>query len=387
MKHSRVIDRLVLGRSPFRRAISGLLAAVCMALVVSCAPPSNSRGQGAPSVAVSRPVTTEEATLAVEVSPSATVVAASPTPLAPSTPTPGEFQSPLLSPLIALPEVTPSAEVPPSATVAAASPAPPASPTPTPGQFQSPLLSPPATSPEAALASREIPVYTYRIISVYPHDPAAFTQGLVYEYGVLYEGTGLRGRASLRRVALESGEVLQFRALPARYFGEGITIWDDRIIQLTWRAGQGFVYDKESFELLDTFQYPTEGWGITHDGTKLIMSDGTATLHFWDPETFEEIGQVEVRDDEGPVMRLNELEYVQGRVYANIWQTDRVAIIDPQTGRVSGWINLAGLLTPEDRTLPVDVLNGIACYARGNRLWVTGKLWPKLFEIELVPAQ
>jgi glutamine cyclotransferase len=185
-------------------------------------------------------------------------------------------------------------------------------------------------------------------------------------------------------VDLESGEILQLHSLPPEYFGEGIVLWEDRIIQLTWKSGQGFVYDRESFELLDTFQYPTEGWGITHDGARLIMSDGTQTLYFWDPETFAETGSVDVYAGAGPVTRLNELEYVQGMVLANIWQTDRIAVVDPKTGQVTAWIDLRGLLEPEDYVESVDVLNGIAYGAGSGRLFVTGKLWPKVFEIELI---
>jgi glutamine cyclotransferase len=208
---------------------------------------------------------------------------------------------------------------------------------------------------------------------------------LVFENGVLYEGTGLYEHSTLRRVELETGDILQIRELSDRFFGEGITIYGDRIIQLTWRSHIGFVYDKNSFELLQEFNYSTEGWGITYDGEHLIMSDGTSTLHFLDPQTFEETGQVEVFDNDGPVTRLNELEYVQGEVYANVWQTDRIARIAPETGRVVGWIDLEGLLSAEDHSEPVDVLNGIAYDADNDRLFVTGKLWPKLFEIELIP--
>jgi glutamine cyclotransferase len=207
---------------------------------------------------------------------------------------------------------------------------------------------------------------------------------LVFDDGMLYEGTGLNGQSTLRQVELESGEVLRSFSLSPKYFGEGITIWEDRIVQLTWKSGQGFVYDKGSFALLDTLAYPTEGWGITHDGARLIMSDGTSTLYFWDPDTFEEVGSVEVYDGAVPVTRLNELEYVQGMVYSNIWQTDFIAIIDPDTGEVTAWIDLRGLLEPEDLVEPVDVLNGIAYDADGERLLVTGKLWPKLFEVELI---
>jgi glutamine cyclotransferase len=236
-------------------------------------------------------------------------------------------------------------------------------------------------------SSDDIPVYRYNIVNAYPHDPGAFTQGLVFENGVLYEGTGLFGRSTLRRVELETGAILQIRELPDQFFGEGITIYGNEIIQLTWQSNVGFVYDKNSFELLQEFNYSTEGWGITHDGEHLIMSDGTSTLHFLDPQTFEEISQLAVFDNDGPVTRLNELDYIQGEIYANVWQTDRVARVAPETGRVVGWIDLRGLLTEEDLSEPVDVLNGIAYDAEADRLFVTGKLWPKLFEIELVSPE
>jgi glutamine cyclotransferase len=210
---------------------------------------------------------------------------------------------------------------------------------------------------------------------------------LVFEDGTLYEGTGLRGRSTLRRVELETGDILQILKLPAQFFGEGVTIYGDKIIQLTWKSHVGFVYDKDSFELLQKFDYPTEGWGITHDGKRFIMSDGTSTLHFLDPVTLEEIGRVEVYENGDPVTRLNELEYVQGEIYANVWQTDRIARISPQTGQVIGWIELTGLLSAKDRSEPVDVLNGIAYDAKNDRLFVTGKLWPRLFEIELIAPE
>lgn len=231
--------------------------------------------------------------------------------------------------------------------------------------------------------SQLVPVQTYRIVNAFPHDPAAFTQGLVYADGVLYEGTGLHGQSSLRRVDLESGVVLKRRELPRQFFGEGLTVWKDRILQLTWRSQVGFVYDRQSFEPAGKFNYSTEGWGLTHDGRRLIMSDGTSTLYFLDPDSFEETGQVTVHDDEGPVIRLNELEYVKGEIYANIWRTDRIARIDPASGRVLGWIDLHGLLSAEEQSGPEDVLNGIAYDLVKERLFVTGKRWPKLFEIEL----
>jgi glutamine cyclotransferase len=202
---------------------------------------------------------------------------------------------------------------------------------------------------------------------------------------MLYEGTGLYGRSWLRRTVLETGEVVQSYALPEQFFGEGIAIFQERIYQLTWKARKGFIYDLQSFDLLDEFSYPTEGWGLTDDGRHLIMSDGTSVLHFLDPTTLSEVRNVEVRDSSGPVWRLNELEYVHGEVLANVWQTDRIARIDPMDGRVTGWIDLGGLLPQADRTDGVDVLNGIAYDDQGERLFVTGKLWPKLFEIVLVP--
>jgi glutamine cyclotransferase len=231
-------------------------------------------------------------------------------------------------------------------------------------------------------ASSEPANYTYTVVNVYPHDQTAFTEGLVFEDGALYEGTGRWGQSTLRRVDLETGTVTQLHSLDNNLFGEGITIFGDRIIQLTWTSGKGFVYDESSFDLLREFTYSTEGWGITHDGSKLIMSDGTATLYFLDPETFQIIGQIEVRDEE-PVTKLNELEYIDGRVYANIWMEEKIAIINPQTGQVTGWINLEGL---EAGNPNADVLNGIAYDAEADRLFVTGKLWANLYEIELLPA-
>lgn len=228
------------------------------------------------------------------------------------------------------------------------------------------------------------PVYTYVIANIYPHDRDAFTQGLVFEDGFLYEGTGLYGHSTLRRVDLETGNILQVHELSDEYFGEGITIYEDKVIQLTWKSNTGFIYDKNTFELLREFSYPTEGWGITHDGERLIMSDGTSTLYFLNPQTFERTGHIEVFDQDGPVTRLNELEYIKGEVYANVWQTDRIARIAPETGRVIAWVDLQGLLTAEDRLERVDVLNGIAYDAQNDRLFVTGKWWPKLFEIKLV---
>lgn len=244
--------------------------------------------------------------------------------------------------------------------------------------------SPLDIAPPAAQTAAPVPTYGYRIVAEYPHDLDAFTQGLQFVDGVLYEGTGRNGASSLRRVDLETGEVLQSVTLPEAYFGEGIIAVDDRIIQLTWQSNVGFIYDRESFARQGEFTYPTEGWGITYDGATLLMSDGTSTLYRWDPQTLQEVGRIEVTDQGTPVVRLNELEMVNGEVWANVWQTDRIARIDPATGAVVGWIDLTGLLSAADRGGSEDVLNGIAYDAETNRLFVTGKLWPKLFEIKIV---
>lgn len=270
---------------------------------------------------------------------------------------------------------TPAADTAASAT-ATSTPVPTATPAPNCVSLPDNLATP---TPPAA-----IPVYGYRVLNTYPHDPDAFTQGLVYKDGLLYEGTGRYGESTLRQVRLETGEVLQSRELPAEYFGEGITLYGDEIFQLTWQSNVGFIYDKSTFELLREFNYPTEGWGLTHNGRCLIMSDGTNVIYFRDPESFAEIGRLQVYDNNGPVIQLNELEYVEGEIYANVWQTDRIARISPDTGQVTGWIDLTGLLDTVTVTTVVDVLNGIAYDAQGDRLFVTGKLWPALFEIELV---
>ena len=228
------------------------------------------------------------------------------------------------------------------------------------------------------------PVAGYRVVKVYPHDRQAFTQGLQYVDGFLYEGTGQNGQSGIRKVKLETGEVLQQQPLDAKYFGEGITVWQNTIVQLTWQAETGFVYDKTTFKPIKTFSYPGEGWGLTNDGARLIMSDGSAALRFLDPASFKESGRVIVRDNGVAVQRLNELEFVKGEILANVWTTTRIARISPKTGDVIGWIDLAGLLDPREAA-GTDVLNGIAYDAAGDRLFVTGKWWPKLFEIKVVP--
>jgi glutaminyl-peptide cyclotransferase len=245
-----------------------------------------------------------------------------------------------------------------------------------------------AVSGRPALTQRlfHAPIAHYQVTHVYPHDSGAFTQGLSIVNGVLYEGTGLNGQSTIRKVRLDNGEVLQVQKVADEYFGEGIAVWRDRIFELTWRSGIGFIYDRESFSRVGTFNYTGEGWGLTTDGARLIMSDGSASLRFLDPATQRETGRVQVRDGATQVEQLNELEFVKGAVLANVWQTDRVARIDLKTGRVLEWIDFTGLLSPADRAQTADgaVLNGIAYDALHDRLFVTGKLWPKLFEVKIV---
>lgn len=236
-------------------------------------------------------------------------------------------------------------------------------------------------------ANADTPVYSYKVKHAYPHDPSAFTQGLVYADGILYEGTGLRGRSSVRLVELETGNVLKQTSLLPMFFGEGIAVYGDKIYQLTWTSRVGFVYDKSTLKLLRQFNYGTEGWGMTHDGERLIVSDGSAVLYFWDPETLRETGRVTVTEGGRPVSSLNELEYIEGEIWANVWQYDRLVRIVPETGKVVGWVDLQGLLPPSERRGTEDVLNGIAYDREARRLFVTGKNWPKLYEIEIVPPE
>ena len=228
------------------------------------------------------------------------------------------------------------------------------------------------------------PVDTYRVVKSYPHDSAAFTQGLIYRDGFLYESTGQQGRSSLRKVRLETGEVLQQRRIDQAHFAEGLADWKDQLVQLTWQSNVAFVYDRASFVPRRTFSYTGEGWGLTRDDRRFILSDGTAQLRFLDPETFRELGRITVVDGKTPVRDLNELEYIRGEVYANVWHTDRIARISPKTGQVIRWIDLRGLMSAGYRLDPEAVLNGIAHDAAGDRLFVTGKLWPRLFEIQIV---
>jgi len=232
--------------------------------------------------------------------------------------------------------------------------------------------------------------YGYQIVKAYPHDPSAFTQGLIYRDGFLYESTGITGRSSVRKVDLETGRPTQQYIVLPEYFAEGLTDWGSTLVQLTYQTQTGFVYDRATLAVKSSFPYAGEGWGLTHDGKRLIMSDGTSTLRFLDPVSFREIGRLAVRDRGQPVNYLNELEYVRGEIYANVWHTDRIARISPATGAVVGWIDLRNLLKPGEipPSAPMAgeaVLNGIAYDAARDRLFVTGKLWPKLFEVKIVP--
>lgn len=240
-----------------------------------------------------------------------------------------------------------------------------------------------AQSREKKAAAESVPVYTYEVINTFPHDPDAFTQGLIYYDGALYESTGRYGKSSLRQVDLKTGEVLKKISVPDQFFAEGMTIFGGKIFQLTWVHKRGFVYDLKSFDKLSEFTYDGEGWGLTTDGHVLILSDGTNRIRFLDPQTFKVTKTISVFDAGVPLKELNELEFIKGEIYANIWQTDRIVRINPATGNITGWIDLTGLLKPENDNQHPDVLNGIAYDEAHDRLFVTGKLWPKLFEIRL----
>lgn len=236
----------------------------------------------------------------------------------------------------------------------------------------------------ASADSRSGPL-PYEVTNVYPHDPQAFTQGLILHEGFFYEGTGLYGASSLRRVEVTSGRVVQLRRLPASLFGEGLTVLGERVIQLTWKSRRGFVYARRSFMPLAEFGYPTEGWGLTHDEQHLIMSDGSATLYFLDPGSFARQRVVNVHDERGPVSRLNELEYINGRVFANVYRSDRIVIIDPSSGRVTASLLLDALVQRERRvSSKAGVLNGIAYDAKSDRIFVTGKNWSNLYQLRLL---
>lgn len=240
--------------------------------------------------------------------------------------------------------------------------------------------APPA--PPAPAAAALIPVYSYEIVNTYPHDTRAFTQGLVFEDGILYETTGQEGESWLRRVDLATGAVQQQYDLPDQYFGEGMVIRGEDIVTLTWRHQKGFIFDRDSFALKGEWTYPGEGWGLTSDGASIFMSDGTAAIRRLDPASLQETGRINVTMNGNPVDQLNELEYIKGEIWANVFQTDRIVRIDPASGEVKGVIYLGGLLKPEERR-QADVLNGIAYDREGDRVFVTGKYWPRLFEIRI----
>jgi glutamine cyclotransferase len=237
---------------------------------------------------------------------------------------------------------------------------------------------------QAQAATSPVSVYGYRIVNTYPHDPQAFTQGLIWQDGFLYESTGINGHSSVRKVRLEDGKVLEQRPVDKTYFAEGLTDWGSHLLQLTWTTERGFIYDKTSLEPKATFSYKGEGWGLTHDDSHLMLSNGSSTIKLLDPQTYAETGSIDVHIQGKRLVYLNELEYVDGEIFANVWQTDMIARISPQTGEVTGLIDLRRLLDPALKTSRDAVLNGIAWDNTGRRLFVTGKLWPKLFEIELI---
>lgn len=243
--------------------------------------------------------------------------------------------------------------------------------------------------PSPALASGGAPAspvhYTYEVVHEWPHDTGAFTEGLVFRDGRLLESTGLNGHSTLREDDLDTGRVVRSVTLDAKYFGEGLTVLGGKAYQLTWRNHVGFVYDAATFRRIGEFHYPWEGWGLATDGRYLVMSDGTNTIRFLDPATFKVVRSIDVTAYGWPVERLNELEWIKGEIFANVWQTDEIVRIDPATGLVRGIIDLTGLLPAFDRAGHVDVLNGIAYDPATDRLFVTGKWWPRLFEIRLVP--
>ena len=243
--------------------------------------------------------------------------------------------------------------------------------------------------PPIPIKQSDVKSLDWSIVSAFPHDPTSFTEGLLWHDGALYESTGMEGQSKLRRVDLQSGEPTKNVDLPAQYFGEGLALANNRLYQLTWQTKIGFVYDAKTFKPLAKFNYQDEGWGLTFDGKNLIQSDGTDVLTWRDPKNFAATKTVNVTRDGAPLRDLNELEWIDGYVWANVWQTDEIVIIDPQNGKVVGALNLSGLLGAADRTGREDVLNGIAYDATNKRLFVTGKNWPKLFWIRVanMPAR
>ena len=241
----------------------------------------------------------------------------------------------------------------------------------------------PASAAESAAGANGITRYGYEVVRAWPHDRQAFTQGLLFRDGRLLESTGLNGRSSLREVEVATGRIVKQVAVPREYFAEGLAVIGAKAFQVTWQNGKGFIYDADTFQAQGEFAYTGEGWGLTSDGRALILSDGTNKIRFLDPATFAVTRTIEVTAQGKPLDQLNELEYIRGEIFANVWQTEHVVRIDPATGRVRGLIDFAGLLPPQERTPETNVLNGIAYDAAGDRLFVTGKLWPKIFEVRL----
>jgi glutamine cyclotransferase len=246
-----------------------------------------------------------------------------------------------------------------------------------------PIDAAPPANANASRGNAAAPVYGYEVVNTFPHDAQAFTQGLIFQDGQFIESTGLERHSTLRRVELQTGRVLQKVDVPPYFFAEGMTLFGGKIYQLTWKGEKGFVYDPQTFQKTGEFKYAGEGWGLTHDSDSLILSDGTDEIRFIDPNTFDVKRTISVKDAGRPVEEINELEYVKGEIYANVWHQDRIARVDPRDGRVAGWIDLSGLLKPGETTDEEAVLNGIAYDEQGDRLFVTGKLWPKIFEIKL----
>ena len=254
----------------------------------------------------------------------------------------------------------------------------------------SPAASPQTDTPttpagaDTTTTDAPTPTDTFQVVNSFPHDREAFTQGLLIQNGVLYESTGLEGRSSLRRDDLATGKVEKKVDVPAAYFAEGLAEWKGKLYQLTWKAHKGFIYDAQTFQKTGTFGYTGEGWGLTHDDTDLILSDGTSKIRFLDPQTFAVKRTITVNDRGAAIDQLNELEYIKGEIWANVWQTDYLIRIDPATGKIKGWVDMTGLLPAADHNPDTDVLNGIAYDAAKDKIYVTGKLWPKIFEIKVV---
>jgi glutamine cyclotransferase len=224
---------------------------------------------------------------------------------------------------------------------------------------------------------------SYEVVNSYPHDPASFTQGLLWKDGGFYESSGLYGQSKMRRLEFPSGKVLKEIRNAPELFAEGLALVDNRLIQLTWKSHRGFVYDMETFRLLQEFSYDTEGWGLTYDGKSLILSDGSSDLFYLDPQTLKPVKKLRVTMNGNAIQEINELEFIEGEIWANVWQTDLILRIDPSTGQVTSFLDLKGILAPSDRTGREDVLNGIAYDSQGKRVFVTGKLWPRIFEIRV----